>query len=106
VAVVLDVLDVLGCGGRLVLVVDVGTVVVDVVAPGGAVDVVVGRGAVLVVDVLVVTLVLVGRVPGGRLVVVVLGPETGRGHASGAGALCATKRPGRSLPIRPPKRKQ
>jgi hypothetical protein len=53
-----------------------------------------------------VTLVVVGRVPGGRLVVVVLAPTIGPGHALGAGALCATKRPGLSLPILPPKRKQ
>src|SRR4029453_8451815 len=95
-------------GGRLVLVVGSGAFVVEVVDLGGDVEVVVGDGgggaAGLVVDVLVVTLVLVGRIPGGRLVVVVLGPAIGPGHASGAGALCATKRPGLSLAMLPPAR--
>jgi hypothetical protein len=97
--------------GRLVLVVGVGGVVVD-----GLVDVelvLVEFTVAVVLDVvgvggrvLLVTLVVVGRVPGGRLVVVVLAPTIGFGHAFGAGALCATKRPGLSLPILPPKRKQ
>lgn len=107
VAVVLEVVGVGGCvllvvgaGGRVLLVVGVGgCVLVVVVSTGGGGDVV-----ELVVD--VVTLVLVGRVPGGRLVVVVLATTIAVGHALGAGALYAAKRPGLSLPILPPNRKQ
>ena len=91
----------------------VGAGVVLVVEPTGS-----GDCVVLVTDVLLVTLVLlvtfvllvtllvVGPVPGGRLVVVVLVTTIGSGQAIGAGALRAAKRPGLSLPILPPKRRQ
>ena len=100
---------VLVVGTRVVLVVLVGTVgfvvdelldvevlVVEVLVVATAVEVVVVGGRV----------VLVGRVPDGRVVVVLVAPDVGAGHAAGAGALCATKRPGLSLPIFPPNRKQ
>jgi hypothetical protein len=77
-----------------------------VVGPGCVVEVLVDVAVLLVGRVVLVTLVLVGRVPGGRLVVVVLVATIGAGHAAGAGALCATKRPGLSLPIRPPNSRQ
>lgn len=97
----------------MVLVV-VTRVVLDVVDGGLDVDVLLDVEVELVavggtvVEVVVVggRVVLVGRVPGGRLVVVVLAPMVGAGQVAGAGALCATKRPGLSLPILPPKRKQ
>lgn len=89
--------------GRTVVVVDEpGAFVVDVIELLEVLLV----ALVLVTFVLLVTLVLVGRVLGGRLVVVVLVTTIGTGHAVGAGALCATKRPGLSLPILPPKRRQ
>jgi len=103
--------------GRMVVVVArivvlVGGLVVElVVEPRGSVpvvmvvDVLLVALVVLVTFVLLVTLVLVGPVPGGRLVVVLVA-TIGDGQASGAGAFRATKRPGLSLPILPPKRRQ
>jgi hypothetical protein len=110
-------------GGRLVVGGGVGAFVVDVLAPVGVVVVVVPTGSVagtLVADVLLValvpfvtlvllvTLVLVGRVPPGRVVDVVVVPDTttGAGHSIGAGALRAANRPGLSWPILPPKSTQ
>ena len=71
--------------------------VVDVVDVGGRLLVVVGMVGAFVVEVLPTWLVVV---------VVVLGRTMMAGHALGAGALRATKRPGLSLPIVPPKRRQ
>jgi len=107
VVVVVGTLVVLVVGGRVDVVVATVGIVVDEVVD---VDVVVGGCTVdVVLDVVGVegrVLVVVGRGPGGRVVLVVLGPASTGGHASGAGALCATKRPGLSLPILPPNRKQ
>lgn len=102
--------EVVAAGGRLVVVggrvvVVVGRVVL-VLEPTGSVAV---EGVVLLVEVVLPapTLVLVvGPVPGGRLVVVVLDTTTGAGHASGAGAFRAAKRPGLSFPTLPPKSRQ
>jgi len=89
-------------GVVLVVVVPTGSVAGTLVA-----DVLLVALVLLVTFVLLVTLVLVGRDPGGRLVVVVVpGAAIGAGQAIGAGAFRATKRPGRSLPILPPNRRQ
>jgi len=110
-------------GGRVVVVGATTFFVVDVLPPTGVVlVVVVPTGSVagtlvadvllvalvlLVTFVLLVTLVLVGREPAGRVVVVVvLVAATGAGHAMGAGAFRAANRPGLSLPILPPNRRQ
>jgi hypothetical protein len=113
VAVVLDVVGVVPC---VVEVLELPGVVVCVVMlvvePSGSVtgvlvlEVLLVALVLLVTRVLLVTLVLVTPVPGGRLVVVVLVTTIGAGHAVGAGAFRATKRPGRSFPIFPPKRRQ
>lgn len=130
VLLVVDTVEELLVDELLVELVVGGGVDVDVVA-GGAMDVVVDPGGGFVVEELVdvvvgcVTVLLVVAV--GRLlvvvgmvgafvvevlgctpvvVVVVLVPTMRAGHALGAGALRATKRPGLSLPIVPPKRKQ
>ena len=123
------VVDVVGGGGSVELVVGTGGFVVDelvdvveaagIVGPGAVLvdptgsgacvvvvsDVLVVAPVLLVTRVLLVTLVLVGPVPGGR-VLVVLVATIGAGHAPGAGAWRATKRPGLSLPILPPKSRQ
>ncbi len=81
--------------GLTVLLVDV--VDVDVLDVGGRLLVVVGMVGAFVVEVLAAGLVVV---------VVVLVSTTRDGHAVGAGAFRATKRPGLSLPMVPPKRRQ
>jgi hypothetical protein len=79
---------------------------VDVVGGGALLLVVVGGRVLLVVVGMVGAFVVevLGRVP--EVVVVVLVPTTIAGHALGAGAFRATKRPGLSLPIVPPKSRQ
>jgi hypothetical protein len=68
-----------------------------VVEVGGRLLVVVGMVGAFVVEVLAASVVVV---------VVVLVSTACDGHAIGAGAFRATKRPGLSLPIVPPKRRQ
>jgi hypothetical protein len=94
--------DVDPCGG---CVVD-ELVDVDVVGGGALLLVVVGGRVLLVVVGMVGAFVVevLGCVP--EVVVVVLVPTTSAGHALGAGAFRATKRPGLSLPIVPPKSRQ
>jgi hypothetical protein len=90
------------CGGRVVD----ELVEVDVVGGGALLLVVVGGRVLLVVVGMVGAFVVdvLGCVP--EVVVVVVVPTTSAGHALGAGAFRATKRPGLSLPIVPPKSRQ
>ena len=85
----------------IVDVLDVELVDEEVVAPGSVLLLVVGP-AVVVVVVLVVEI----RVVDGRLVVVVTVAGYGSGHAVGAAARRAAKRPGASFRTLPPKSAQ
>jgi hypothetical protein len=100
--------DVVGGGTSDVVVDPSGGCVVDVdVVGGGALLLVVVGGRVLLVVVGIVGAFVVELLGcGPEVAVVVLVPTTSAGHALGAGAFRATKRPGLSLPIVPPKSRQ
>jgi hypothetical protein len=110
-SVELVVVEVLLVVVELLLVVDVSTVVLVLVDDGVAdvleVEPAAGGSVLLVVvglaAVVVVVLVAGARVVDGRLVVVVTAAGYGSGHADGAGAFRAAKRPGASFLTLPPK---